>query len=46
MAGENEERPAIKHPIRRLIAKLPFGLDRLAWLGLIQPKRDGWGAEK
>jgi hypothetical protein len=34
-----------RHPFRWLLAKLPLGLDRLAWLGLPNPKRDGWKEE-
>jgi hypothetical protein len=35
----------VKHPFRLLLAKLPWGLDALAWWGLAHPKRDGWRAE-
>jgi hypothetical protein len=31
-----------RHPIRQFFASLPGGLDRLAWLGLRNPRRDGW----
>jgi hypothetical protein len=35
-----------KHPVRWLLARLPWGLDAVAWLGLVHPKRDGWRHEE
>jgi len=39
-------RSHVKHPVRLFLAKLPLGLDRLAWLGLPNYRRDGWKEEK
>ena len=36
---------SVKHPFRLLLARLPWQLDRLAWLGLPNYRRDGWRAE-
>ena len=36
---------SVKHPFRLLLAKLPWPLSELAWLGLPNPKRAGWRAE-
>ena len=35
-----------RHPVRLFLSSLPWGLSDLAWIGLPNPKRDGWRAEK
>jgi hypothetical protein len=35
-----------RQPVRYFLCLLPWGLDRLAWIGLPNPKRGGWGSEE